>query len=513
MKFCHVLRLAIAFASCAPFIMGQSHQAFSLDLPKGPYPVGFRVVQQFDDSRGYNGKYDELGKPYAGEHGRPIQTLIWYPAAHTSLKPMTFGDYLTLNAGEEGTPHGNVDNSLNYIRSLFKPTLADVMWATRDVPMESGRYPVVIYAPSFSASPFENADLCEYLASHGYVVIASPDLGAHARSMTSDQAGISAQVSDISFLIGYAGTLPDTDMSAIAVAGYSWGGISNLFAAARDSRIDALVYLDGSARYFPKLVKDADDVHPETMSIPMLFFTGSESTLEEMARRPPMDAPNVLNELKYSDVTIVRMHWMSHGDFSSFFHRAEESQPPPPGMPAPMGTLSETAESYDWVSRYTLEFLNETLKHDASAAAFLKRTPAENGVPAHMLSAESHSAAGPAPTVDNFRGEVGREDFDHLGAVYAEFRKQSPEFTLPEGEVNAWGYGLVNDDHPKEAIAVMKFNTENYPKSTNAWDALGEAYRNAGNMAQAIKAYQMAVAIDPHNDAVLRKLRDHDATK
>ena len=28
----------------------------------------------------------------------------------------------------------------------------------------------------------ENADLCEYLASHGYVVIASPDMGASTRT-------------------------------------------------------------------------------------------------------------------------------------------------------------------------------------------------------------------------------------------------------------------------------------------------------------------------------------------
>ena len=34
---------------------------------------------------------------------------------------------------------------------------------------------------------------------------------------------------------------PDTEMSEIAVAVFSWGGVSNLFAAARDNRIDALV--------------------------------------------------------------------------------------------------------------------------------------------------------------------------------------------------------------------------------------------------------------------------------
>ena len=111
-----------------------------------------------------------------------------------------------------------------------------------------------------TAMSWENADLCEYLASHGYVVVASPDMGSERRAaMTSGSwIGIDAQSQDISFLIGYAQTMPDADMSEIAVAGFSWGGISNLFAAARDNRIDALFALDGSMRYFPGLVKTAD---------------------------------------------------------------------------------------------------------------------------------------------------------------------------------------------------------------------------------------------------------------
>ncbi len=61
----------------------------------------------------------------------------------------------------------------------------------------------------------------------------APDMGASTRDMTNDLTGINAQAHDISFLIGYAQTLPNTDMSELAVAGFSWGGISNLFAAAR----------------------------------------------------------------------------------------------------------------------------------------------------------------------------------------------------------------------------------------------------------------------------------------
>jgi hypothetical protein len=51
--------------------------------------------------------------------------------------------------------------------------------------------------------------------------------------------------------------LPDADISEIAVAGFMPGGITNLFAAARDHRIEAQVALDGIMRYYPGLVRDS----------------------------------------------------------------------------------------------------------------------------------------------------------------------------------------------------------------------------------------------------------------
>jgi dienelactone hydrolase len=137
------------------------------------------------------------------------------------------------------------------------PTLKDKLWAVRNAPPIAGKFPVVIYAPSVGSMAWENADLCEYLASHGYVVIASPDMGATTRSMTLDLAGLNTQAADISFLIGFARTLPDSDVSKVAVAGFSFGGLSNLLAASRDIRICVLVALDGSMRYYAGLAKEA----------------------------------------------------------------------------------------------------------------------------------------------------------------------------------------------------------------------------------------------------------------
>jgi len=45
-----------------------------------------------------------------------------------------------------------------------------------------------------------------------------------------------------------------------------------LFAASRDNRIKALVSLDGSERYFPGLVGESKTIHPDQMTIPLIYF-------------------------------------------------------------------------------------------------------------------------------------------------------------------------------------------------------------------------------------------------
>jgi len=155
----------------------------------------------------------------------------------------------------------------------------------------------------------------------------APDRRASARVMTNDLEGIEAQARDISFLIGYARTLPDVEMSEIAVAGFSWGGISNLFAAARDNRIDALVALDGSMRYYPGLVKNSGYLHPEEMTLPLLFFTQGAISLEEQAKdftSKDNEGPNVLNRWTHGDLITVDDMALTHVEHSSMYQRNEK---------------------------------------------------------------------------------------------------------------------------------------------------------------------------------------------
>jgi dienelactone hydrolase len=272
--------LALCVCSGSAFAVSQASSFHFLQKP-GPYQVGLKIVDQYDRSRTFPVSLDNPSKSSASEDAHPLQTLIWYPSLKSTGEPMTVGDYTQL-ADTEIHFHAP-DEKENRWRSLLKTSFDIPMWSVREAKPAKGRYPILIYAPSDSSVSWENADVCEYLASHGYVVLASPSMGASTRDMTDDLDGIDAQARDISFLITYAGSLYNTDLSEVAVVSWSWGGISSLFSSARDPRIRALVEMDGSMRYYPGLVKRARDVHPERMTVPLLCFTRNMS-LEDLEK-------------------------------------------------------------------------------------------------------------------------------------------------------------------------------------------------------------------------------------
>jgi dienelactone hydrolase len=392
--FFHRFTVPLVFALLVPRA-GQAEAAsafqFQFTEEPGPYAVGFKIVEQYDRSRRFQTSNNGANETGSAEGFRPLQTLVWYPAEKSAGRAMTFGDYEALirtetsfdKPVENGKPQA-------FVESFMRGTEDLRAWAIRDAPMRMGRFPVVIYAPSLDASATENIEICEYLASEGYVVIASPSMGETSRTMTVDIAGANAQASDIRFQIDFAKTLPDADSSEVAVIGYSWGGMGALFAAARDPRIAALVSLDGSFRYSPETVEKAGDVHPDQLTIPLLVFSRTEETLETWAamqqNNPCTETPSVLNEWTHGDLLHIHLLALSHIQFSSLYQRsARFKQEGSHFVPADY-SLEEGAISYNWMARYVSEFLDAYLKHEPTAAEFLKRTPAENGVPKHLMA-------------------------------------------------------------------------------------------------------------------------------
>jgi CubicO group peptidase (beta-lactamase class C family) len=69
-----------------------------------------------------------------------------------------------------------------------------------------------------------------------------------------------------------------------------------------------------------------------------------------------------------------------------------------------------------------------------------------------------------------------------------------------ENSLNIIGYNYISNGNIISAIKILKLNTEQFPKSANAHDSLGEAYYKNSEMHLALQHYKISYALDPKND-------------
>jgi tetratricopeptide (TPR) repeat protein len=70
---------------------------------------------------------------------------------------------------------------------------------------------------------------------------------------------------------------------------------------------------------------------------------------------------------------------------------------------------------------------------------------------------------------------------------------------LDEWSVNSLGYRYLNQKNFPLAIALLKFNCLQYPRSANVYDSLGEAYYLNGDKHAAIQNYLRSLELNPKN--------------
>lgn len=96
---------------------------------------------------------------------------------------------------------------------------------------------------------------------------------------------------------------------------------------------------------------------------------------------------------------------------------------------------------------------------------------------------------------------AGREQYDDLK------QNHSDTYALSENEMNRAGYRFLQAKKVKEAIEIFKLNVDAFPKSSNVYDSLAEAYMLNGDTALAIKNYQKSVELDPRNTSGIEALK------
>ncbi|OJJ23757.1 hypothetical protein BKI52_05250 [marine bacterium AO1-C] len=84
--------------------------------------------------------------------------------------------------------------------------------------------------------------------------------------------------------------------------------------------------------------------------------------------------------------------------------------------------------------------------------------------------------------------------------------KKTAQVKLSERDINAKGYQLLKQKKYSQAIDVFIFEVFAFPRSFDAYDSLGEAYMESGNIPLAIKNYKKSLELNPKNENAIKKL-------
>lgn len=191
-----------------------------------PYEIGSQTLFIHDDTR----PYDSVGGVDTGV--RSMITEIWYPVDNAAIHEVrnkyrlaTYGDYsfgdedvhrkmmtettffhLTPDTVIEGVTQDQIDEAID---DLFTRKRNSYIAA----PLVSGdeRLPVVVMSHGDAGSRYNMETACEFLAAHGYFVIAPEHTGNSPYSFTGKDPDADAKLADVLPLLNEDGTYGSTE--------------------------------------------------------------------------------------------------------------------------------------------------------------------------------------------------------------------------------------------------------------------------------------------------------------
>jgi dienelactone hydrolase len=491
------------------YIISAQTSLKEIQIPKGPFEVGYKTELIHDSTRIYSRIFDWSHKTGP----RPIPISMWYPADKDSkastLKVLQYMEVLKAEEEWEHIPNEQLLNWFSYPNTEQNQVhLQEVCRAKHQPEPIDGSFPLIVYAPSLMASSVENFVLCELLASHGYWVVSSPSRGPDNRFFDKDQAkNLEAQARDIAFVTAWAKNLPFIKADQVASIGFSFGGLSQVLAQMQTDTFSALVSLDGTIKYNPKVLRESLYFNLDRIDIPFIHMAQKEIP-QQVLDEDGIDASlntdfEFYDALKYSHAHKLQFHRLTHGYFSSLgvlFQSRDPRQDAPD---------NEIMLSYQWVLKYVLAFLETYLKADETAAAFLNAAPQQNGLMPTWLDVEKKLPKKKPFDFRSFNELAQKQEYRSLMELYRSLEKTHEELEISEVQLNNLGLQLVfNPAFGEKGIRVLEFAIEVYPKSANLLDSLAEGYLYLDKKELAIDAFKKSLALDANNQNARNRLAE-----
>lgn len=359
----------------------------------------------------------------------------------------------------------------------------------------AGPFPLVLYSEGWGDPTPDNSVLAEYLASHGYVVAAVPQLAAtEGGEHPSNPFELEVQARDVDVALGAVVELPMVDRRRIAVLGFSNGGTVALRVAGANPDVDAVVALDPGFGFRGGYDNATASPYFDVFRIRIPFLVLQSGDSGEQADQED----RIIDSLHFATRYRSHVGRLVHRDF------ADDASimglwPSFTVQPGPRRSAAEAAQGHAAICRYVLAFLDGVLKGDAQALAFVTQSSIDNGLAPGLVSMEVRPGV-PTPAVSELPDLLGRDGYDRVLSRLEDLVRQHPGIAVVrESEVNGLGYTLLQRNTVDRAIEVFRLNTELFPRSANTFDSLGDAYLARGDSVTARSAHEHVLELLPED--------------
>jgi hypothetical protein len=493
-------------------------------LAPGPHAVGFRSLWELDYGRTYNTRFDDDTSYSPGKAPRPILINTWYPAQGAGdLRPIRHRDYLAIGTADPrlarlahklaeyeeavicryvtGRPAAELTDRE---RGLLDQYLDTPTACFRGAPPADGIFPLLLYHGGGGSSFEDNAVLCEFLASHGYVVMTSAFQRADGGSFGIDPLTTSER--DLGLLIAHARRLAHVDWEHIGAAGHSAGAQAQLLLRCRDgSPIDAVVSLDSTVDYFSlntrgwehmkEVVKNA-----RNMGVPLLLVANAHAFFQ------------LADQLGHAERYYLTLSRQDHDDFiaQGIARRilACEVNPDDAGRRT---VLDAARAGYEAVCEAVLAFFDAHLKRRRSDDTDLMKKYGRNklGGPVPHVEHVPAGVAGPdrfrdelglAPTPRQFRRLLAARGLESTAALWEHYYEKDPSLPIFQQEfVYALVDELLEQGRIHDAAGIARVAETFGQNIAQVYADEGDLQRRYDSVAEAEEHYRKALMIDPAN--------------
>ncbi|MDA3928448.1 MAG: hypothetical protein PF541_05775 [Prolixibacteraceae bacterium] len=477
------------------FILFLSSSCFARNLVKGSDQIGFKFYETYDTSRSYVVNNDTIA--------RPLLIHFWYPSNEKNQKDSySFKNYIDLISLREdfNKPSSEVDeNSNNFINAYAgfakqhlgvdtslttERILAFPVAAKYGIALAKPKknFPLIIYAPSNSKSAVQNHLLCEYLASHGFMVISVGSAGDNSLNRKNDEKSIMAQVNDMEYMLNYLEDSLKIKYTGLGLMGFSSGGLATAIFQMKNEKVNAVFSMDGGHEYGAYItLSRIEDFDLKKTNVPYCLLVNN---YENFSIYP------YYNSIVSKEKKMFRMPYIDHNGFVSFWRFFD--------LCSAHNSISKFCTSYDYISSAALTFFNAYLKpnHEANDKSELIFKTNEY---INSISSDNSIIA-----------QLGNIILSDGVDAANEFLNSNQEvFIKKENEINILSK-MFRDPDVDAAIQLLLFNAKKHPGSWQAQFELGFTYKLKEELSLAKKHLLKARELNPKNPEIIKLLNEID---